>query len=91
MPYFVFYEGAWVFVKILSAVSQGSECNGDFLFSPQDSALWICSVSQERSTLKPLARWFRRWLMWLFGIGHKVFAKNCDQDIEGFFVSSRRV
>jgi hypothetical protein len=41
-------------------------------------------VSQERSKLKPLARWFRRRLIWLYGIGHKVFGKNCDQDIERF-------
>jgi hypothetical protein len=42
------------------------------------------SVSQEISKLKPLVHGFQRRLMWLCGIGHKVFDKNYDQYIEGF-------
>jgi hypothetical protein len=39
----------------------------------------------------PLARWFRRWLMWLCGISRKVFARNCNQEIGGFCLNEKSI
>jgi hypothetical protein len=37
------------------------------------------SVGQENSKLRPLARWFQRRLIWMCGLGTKVFDKKCDE------------
>jgi hypothetical protein len=47
------------------------------LFSPRWTPIGgFVSVSQERNKLKPLARWFQYRLMWLCGMGEKVFCKK---------------